>query len=177
MIIIGIGNVLQKDDGIGVYAASYLTHNYHFTPEVKIINGGVEGINLYNFFLEGEEIVLLDSIEINDTPASIYAIPAEEIAGYGLNSGGAHEIGVIQCLDMLELQGHRVPETMLIGIVPHYVTFDISLSKTLKDTFDGYISVVLQYLQKKGISARKKETTLSLEEIIKRANDPQGMMI
>ena len=176
MIVIGIGNILQKDDGIGVYAASYITRNYIFTPEIKIINGGVEGINLYNFFLEGEEIVLLDSIELEDTPASIYAIPATELGGYGLNSGGAHEIGVIQCLDMLELQGHQVPETILIGIVPQYVTFDISLSETLKDAFEGYISVVLQYLEKKGISARKKETTLSLEEIIARANDPQGVM-
>ena len=177
MILIGIGNVLQKDDGFGVYAASYLAQNYHFTPEVKIINGGVEGINLYNFFLEGEEIVLLDSIELSDSPASIYAIPAEELSGYGLNSGGAHEIGVIQCLDMLELQGHTVPKTVLIGIVPEHVTFDISLSKTLKDAFEGYISVVLQYLQKKGIKAEKKESLITLEEIIKRANDPQGVMI
>ncbi len=177
MTIIGIGNVLQKDDGIGVYAASYLAQNYHFTPEVKIINGGVEGINLYNFFLEGEEIVLLDSIELSDSPGSIYAIPAEELSGYGLNSGGAHEIGVIQCLDMLELQGHTVPKTMLIGIVPKHVTFDISLSKTLKDAFEGYISVVLQYLQKKGIQAEKKESLITLEEIIERANDPQGVMI
>lgn len=177
MIIIGIGNVLQKDDGIGVYAASYLTLNYHFTPDVTIINGGVEGINLFNYFLENEEIVILDSIELDDTPASIYAIPAKELSGYGLNSGGAHEIGVIQCLDMLELQGRVVPETMLIGIVPHHITFDISLSKTLKDAFEGYISVVLQYLQQKGITVQKKESLVTLEEIIKRANDPQGVMI
>ena len=177
MIIIGIGNVLQKDDGVGIYAASYLSLNYHFTPDVKIVNGGVEGINLYNFFLEGDEIVLLDSIKLSDTPASIYAIPAEKIAGYGFNSGGAHEIGVIQCLDMLELQGLKIPQAMLIGIIPKHVTFDISLSEVLKDAFDGYISVVLQYLQKKGIHIRKKDTMVSLEEIIARANNPQGVMI
>ena len=177
MIIIGIGNILQKDDGLGVYAASYLSQNFTFKPEVKIVNGGVQGINLFNYFLEGDPILILDSIELDDTPASIYAIPAEELSGYGLNSGGAHEIGVIQCLDMLELQGHTVPKTMLIGIVPKHVTFDISLSKTLKDAFEGYISVVLQYLQKKGIQAEKKESLTTLEEIIERANDPQGVMI
>ena len=48
MVIIGIGNVLQKDDGLGVYAASYLNDNYTFSKEVEIINGGVEGIHLFN---------------------------------------------------------------------------------------------------------------------------------
>jgi len=113
MVILGIGNVLQKDDGLGVYASTYLKENYTFSKEIKIINGGVQGINLFNYFLEGNPILILDSIKLDDAPASIYAIPAQELAGYGLNSGGAHEIGVIQCLDMLELQGYEIPETML----------------------------------------------------------------
>ncbi len=45
-ILLGIGNVLQKDDGIGIYAAEYLLHNYSFSPNLSIINGGVEGIKL-----------------------------------------------------------------------------------------------------------------------------------
>ena len=177
MIILGIGNVLQKDDGLGVYAASYLHENYTFSPEITIINGGVEGINLLNIFMENDHIVILDSIELDDTPASIYALPAQELGGYGLNSGGAHEIGVIQCLDMLELQGLKIPKTMLIGIIPQHVTFDIALSDTIKEAFEDYISVILQYLKKVGIEAVPKSTHTPLQEIIDRANDPSGAMI
>ncbi len=176
MTILGIGNILQKDDGLGVYAASYLSQNFTFKSAVNIVNGGVQGINLFNYFLEGDSILILDSIELDDTPAAIYAIPAQELSGYGLNSGGAHEIGVIQTLDMLELQGYEVPETMLIGIVPHHVTFEIALSKTIEDAFEGYISVVLQYLKKKGIEASPTSSKVSLQEIIDRANDPSGVM-
>jgi len=50
MVILGTGNVLQKDDGLGVYAATYLKNNYTFSPAVEIINGGVEGINLFSVF-------------------------------------------------------------------------------------------------------------------------------
>ena len=177
MIIIGIGNVLQKDDGLGVYAASYLYENYTFSENIKIINGGVEGIHLLNVLMENDHVLLLDSIELNDKPATIYAIPAEEISGHGLNSGGAHEIGVIQCLDMLELQGKPVPETMLLGIIPQEVTFEINLSETIKEAFNGYISVALQYLEKQGIHHTRKETVTTLQEIIDRANDPSGVMI
>ena len=177
MIILGIGNILQKDDGFGVYVASYLSHNFTFEPAVKIVQGGVEGINLFNYFLEGEPILILDTITLEDTPGSIYAIPAEELAGYGLNSGGAHEIGVMQCLDMLQLQGYEIPQTMLIGIIPKHITFEIALSQTLQEAFEGYIAVVLRYLQKQGIEATPTPQQTSLQTIIDKANDPSGVMI
>ena len=176
MIIIGIGNVLQKYDGFGVYASTYLKKNYNFSQALAIINGGVEGINLYNHLVENKHVVILDILNIDDKPASIYAIPAQEIAGYGINNGGAHEIGIIQCLDMLEMQGKEIPETMLIGVVPGEVTFDFSLSEVLKDAFEDYISVVLQYLKKHGISATKREKIITLQEIIDKAKDPSSVM-
>ncbi len=176
MVIIGIGNVLQKDDGLGVYAATYLNENYTFSKNIQIINGGVEGIHLLNILEENDHIVVLDCLQLDDTPASIYAIPAKEISGYGLNNGGAHEIGILQCMDMMELQGKEIPEAIVIGMVPAEVTFSFALSSEIVDEFDGYISVVLQYLTKHGIEYTYKETT-TLCEIIDRAKDPSGVMI
>ena len=166
MKIIGIGNVLEKDDGLGVYASTYLQKNYTFTPNIQIINGGVEGIHLLNILEEAKHLIILDSLELNDKPTSIYAIPAHEISGYGLNNGGAHEIGIIQCMDMMELQGKEVPKAIVIGIVPAEVTFEFGLSNELTEAFEGYISVVLQYLQKHNIEYQQKEEVVTLEEII-----------
>lgn len=177
MVILGIGNILQKDDGIGVYTATYLNDNYHFSSDVNVINGGVEGINLLNIFMENDKVLILDTIGLEDTPGSLYVIPAHELGGYGLNSGGAHEVGVIQCLDMLELQGKALPEAFLIGIIPAEITFDIALSEELKDAFDGYIKVILHKLKSYDITAEEKESTVSLETIIRRAKDPSGVMI
>ena len=177
MVIIGIGNVLQKDDGLGVYAASYLNDNYTFSEDIDIINGGVEGIHLLNVLEENTHVVVLDCLQLNDEPASIYAIPAQEISGYGLNNGGAHEIGILQCMDMMELQGKVVPEAIVIGIVPEEVTFEFGLSPEIVVAFEGYISVVLQYLAKQGIEYTKQEEVTSLQEIMNKAKDPSGVMI
>jgi hydrogenase maturation protease len=166
MVILGIGNVLQKDDGLGVYAATYLKNNYTFSPEVKIINGGVEGINLFSIFEESNNILILDSIELNDEPGAIYLIPSHELSGRGLNSGGAHEIGVLQVLDMLELQGKPLPEATVLGIIPHHITFEMALSDTLTDAFEGFINVALKFLKENGITVKEKKAKISLEEII-----------
>ena len=95
LAILGVGNILEKDDAVAVYATRYLELNYDFNPKVDIINGGVEGINLLNMFMEYRHIIILDAIEIDDEPGSIYHIPSDKLTGYGLNSGGAHEIGVL----------------------------------------------------------------------------------
>jgi hydrogenase maturation protease len=166
MVILGIGNVLQKDDGLGVYAASYLKENYSFSEEVEIINGGVEGINLFSVLEQNSTVLILDSIELEDEPGSIYLIPSSELSGHGLNSGGAHEIGVLQCLDMLELQGKPQPKATILGIVPQHVTFDMALSQTITDAFDGYIKVALNFLKQEGIEAKKNDHAVSLSEII-----------
>ena len=174
MVIIGIGNVLQKDDGLGVYAASYLNENYTFSEDVEIINGGVEGIHLFNVLEDNDHVVVLDCLQLNDTPASIYAIPAKEISGYGLNNGGAHEIGILQCMDMMELQGKKIPEAIVIGIVPAEVTFAFGLSDEIIEAFERYLHVVLQYLSKHGIN-HKKVINTTLLELINRAKDPAGV--
>ena len=172
MIILGIGNVLQKDDGLGVYASTYLQENYSFSKDVSIINGGVEGINLLNIFMDNDKILILDTIEIDDEPGSIYAIPSQELAGRGINSGGAHEIGVIQCLDMLELQGKLLPEATIFGIVPDEVTFDIALSTVILKAFDGYINSVLRFLEKENIFAKQQVSPVSIQTIIDKAKNP-----
>ncbi len=166
MTVIGIGSVVQKDDGFGVYASTYLKENYTFSKELKIINGGVEGINLYSVCEESSDILILDAIKIEDTPASIYLIPSHELSAQGLNSGGAHEIGVLQCIDMLELQDKTLPKTTVLGIVPHHITYEMDLSQTLKEAFNDYINIALNFLKEEGFVATKKSTILTLEEII-----------
>lgn len=165
-VVLGVGNILEEDDGIGIYACAYLNANYTFTPEIQVINGGVEGINLLNLFLENDRIIILDTINLDDEAGSIYNIPSFELSGYGLNSGGAHEVGVMQCLDMMELMGHPLPESNVIGIIPKSITFHMGLSDTLSEHFNSYINTVINYLKTMNISSKQNEYKKSLEEII-----------
>jgi len=164
--VLGIGNILEYDDGIAVYASAYLEANFTFSPTIHIINGGVEGINLLDVFIEHQRIFVLDAIAIDDTPGSIYHIPAFELSGYGLNSGGAHEIGVMQCLDMLELMGKPLPEASVIGIVPQTIDVRIGLTDPLRAAFENYVNAIVKLLRAARIDVTPVLTPKPLEEII-----------
>ncbi len=171
--ILGVGNILEKDDGMAVYATAFLEQNYTFEPTLDIINGGVEGINLLNHFMEYKHILILDTIEIDDKPGSIYHIPSAELTGYGLNSGGAHEIGVLQCLDILEMMDKPLPSSSVLGIIPQEITLHIGLSHTLVEKFKTYIETVIAILEKEGFDIGIKDKTTSLQEVIKNFASPQ----
>lgn len=166
IVILGVGNVLEEDDGIGIYAAAYLNANYTLSNHVQIIDGGVEGINLLNLFLENDHIIILDTINLDDEAGSIYNIPSYELSGYGLNSGGAHEVGVMQCLDMIELMGKPLPKSNVLGIVPKSITFRMGLSEELSTLFETYIAAIIDYLKSCDIEVVKKESRQTLLEII-----------
>jgi len=172
LAILGVGNILEKDDGVAIYATKFLEKNYSFSPSVDIINGGVEGINLLNLFMEYAYVLILDAIEIEDETGSIYHIPSNELTGYGLNSGGAHEIGVIQCLDILELMDKELPQSSVLGIVPDEIDLHIGLSKILREKFDLYIQTLLDILKDFQVDVKKKSTNVSLEDIIEEFKNP-----
>lgn len=172
--ILGVGNILEKDDGIAIYATAYLEQNYSFEPPVYIKNGGVDGINLLNFFTEHKHILILDAMELDDEAGAIYHIPSHELTGYGVNSGGAHEIGVIECLDILELMGKELPTSSILGIVPHRVEVEIGLTEILEARFETYIETALSILQKNGINATPQTQQNSLKNIIEAFRNPHG---
>jgi len=171
--ILGVGNILELDDGIAIYASKYLEENYIFEPKIDIINGGVEGINLLNLFMEYNYILILDAIEIDDTPGAIYHIPSEKLTGYGLNSGGAHEIGVLQCFDILELMGKELPKSSVLGIVPKEINVKIGLSTEMRQQFDTYIEKLLEIIKNLDIKVIEKKEKSSLEQIIEEFKNPQ----
>jgi hydrogenase maturation protease len=173
LAILGVGNILEKDDGIAIYATKYLQLNYTFQPNLDIVNGGVEGINLLNMFMEYKHIIILDAIEIQDTPGSIYNIPSYELSGYGLNSGGAHEIGVLQCFDILELMGKEPPTSNILGIIPKQIDVEIGLTQEMHDAFSSYIDTLLNILKEMDIQIKKSDTNVTLLEIIEEFKNPQ----
>ncbi|WP_297440356.1 hydrogenase maturation protease [Sulfurimonas sp.] len=174
--ILGVGNILEKDDGIAIYATSYLEKNYTFSPALTIINGGVEGINLLNLFMEYEHIIILDAIEIDDEKGSIYHIPSQELTGYGLNSGGAHEIGVLQCFDILELMDKPIPKSSVLGIIPDIINVEIGLSDLMYQKFDIYIETLVKIIKKEGIIVTKKTNETSVQDIIEKFKNPSRIL-
>lgn len=147
VLILGIGNILASDDGLGVYAAKYIEQNYSFSPPLDIYDGNVEGIGLLNILAEYDEVVVLDAIEAES--GEIYSIPAKDLRASSVKS--AHEIGIIETLELLELSSEHMPNVVVFAIGIESVDELNSLSISVQNAFDKYIVAILEYIASLGV--------------------------
>ena len=73
-IVIGVGNLLFCDDGIGILAIKYLQKNYTFAPEIELLDGGTLGFNLAEYFLEYDNVFIIDIISTSSDVGQIFKI-------------------------------------------------------------------------------------------------------
>ena len=165
-VVIGIGNTLFKDDGIGVYAALYLKTNYTFSPQLDIYDGGTLGLNLIDYLQAYDQVIILDTLSLDEQAGALFRIPAEEFIGLGDQRSTAHEVEVIQMLEAGMLHGVKA-NVMVLGIIPEDIsTISIGLSRTMEVHFQKYLDLVLDEIAYLGIKATRTET-LSLEDVVK----------
>jgi len=163
--VIGVGNLLFCDDGIGVIAAEYLRQNFIFEPEVEIVDGGTLGFGLFEYFMKYENVLILDTLSMDDEAGAIYKIPSKELLGFGGYKKTAHEVEVVQMLEICQLHETKA-EVNIIGIVAKDVkSAKIGLSKVLRSRFASLIQTVINMLEELGVEVVQKDN-LNLDAII-----------
>lgn len=165
-IVIGIGNLLLKDDGIGVIAASYLKKNFTYEPELELLDGGTLGFSLIEYFVNYDNVFIIDTISIDDEAGCVYKIPSDELLGGSRYKNTAHEVEVVQMLEACELYDKKADIT-IFGVVPEDInSMKIGLSKTLLDKFDILIETVIKNVEELDIRVTRK-ADFTLENIVK----------
>lgn len=166
-IVLGVGNILYTDEGIGVFASEYLRANYTFEPEIDIADGATLGFKLMPYFQDYEHVIILDTISIEDKVGSLYRLPAQELLGLGMYRKTAHEVEIVEMLEICSLL-EKMAEVTVWGIIPEDIeTVNIGLTAPLREAFEGYITHILKELENLKIKPTKINT-ISLDEIISR---------
>ncbi|RXJ78497.1 Ni/Fe hydrogenase [Arcobacter sp. F155] len=154
-IVVGVGNVLFKDEGVGIYASKFLQQNYKFDDSLEIIDGGTLGFKLMTYFQEYDNVIILDTVSVEDEPGSIYRLPSEVLLGMGQYRKTAHEVEIVEMLEICSVLDKHATVTIL-GIIPEDIeAVEIGLTSTLEEKFDGFISQAIQEIENIGVKVEK----------------------
>ncbi|WP_171012877.1 HyaD/HybD family hydrogenase maturation endopeptidase [Arcobacter arenosus] len=156
-IVIGVGNVLFKDEGVGIFASKYLEENYDFEGDLEIIEGGTLGFKLMTYFQEYDNVIILDTVSIEDKPGEIFRLPSDVLLGLGQYRKTAHEVEIVEMLEIVSvLENHA--EVTILGIIPEdIVSVEIGLTKKIEERFEEFILQTIKELDSIGIKAIKKD--------------------
>ena len=168
VLILGIGNILFGDEGIGVHLSNLLKLNYDFEGEnsLTIVDGGTLAQRLIPIITEYDYVIILDCIDAKDAKiGDVYVFSFDAIPNAITWSGSAHEVEMLQTLQMIEMMGD-LPPTKIIGVKPYIIGTDptFHITKEVTDAAKLMEKLVLEELQKLGIKAIKKDSK-TLQEV------------
>ncbi len=157
IIVLGIGNILQSDEGVGVRVVEKLVSDYNFPENVELYDGGTTGMHgLLPLIEEADHMVVIDAVNGKGEPGTIYRLTLEDFRLTIPKKISAHDIGFIECLAVAEVNDSLPKSVVVIGIKPEDVaTSSMELSVCIKEKFDDLIRLTLQELSSQGVTPDK----------------------
>ncbi len=145
--VIGLGNPLMGDDGLGVIALERLRDEWHLPESVELVDGGTWGMKLLPTIEDAEELVLIDAINLDVPPGTDIELERHEIPRVFALKLSPHQIDVAEVLALCELRG-RLPERMVaLGLQPKDIEFGIPLSRRVAQRIDSLVANVVYQLE------------------------------
>ncbi|MFH1169854.1 MAG: HyaD/HybD family hydrogenase maturation endopeptidase [Chloroflexota bacterium] len=142
VVIIGVGNLLLTDEGIGVHAVMAL-QKAGLPPDVRVIDGGTSP-DVITYCEAGEKLIIIDAMQAGYEPGTIYRLHPPDLALVSEDKVSAHQLGVIQSLELMKLAGREPPETVIIGVEPQTMDWGTELSATLREKLPEIITTVIR---------------------------------
>lgn len=168
ILVLGIGNLLFGDEGVGVHFINYLGKKYQFEGDhqLDILDGGTLAQRLIPIIVEYDHLIVIDTINAPGVKAGeVYFFDFDAIPDAVDWQGSAHEVEMLQTLNMMDLAGDR-PPTMIMGVVPTVIeATEFSLSEGVAAAIPLMEKTLLYHLKTMDIDAVKK-TEVDIQEIL-----------
>ncbi len=144
LLVMGIGNMLLTDDGIGVFAAQKLMEE-SFPENVTVLEAGTFTQDIFYLFEGYDTVLVLDIVHANGEPGTIYRLSESDLVDNEKQRLSIHDIDLIDSLNMAELLHGKRPHIQILGMEPEdYTTWNVGLSPKVQAKFDDYLNVARQ---------------------------------
>ncbi len=122
MLVLGIGNVLWADEGFGVRAVEALHASYDFSPDVRLMDGGTQGMFLLAYVRQAKKLLIFDAIDFGLPPGELRLIRDDDVPRYmGAKKISMHQTGFQEVLASANLMGDYPEQVALIGMQPSVI--------------------------------------------------------
>lgn len=140
--VLGVGNELLSDEGIGIHTIKELQKR-DLPPEIEIIEGGTDGFGLLNIITSTDHLIVIDSLKGGGKPGSIYRFHIDDAPSCpDLFKTSVHQIGILEVINLSSLIG-STPDTVVIGVEPKVLKTGMALSPEIRKKIPRIIELVL----------------------------------
>jgi len=157
-LILGIGNILFGDEGVGPHLVNLIDSKYDFISDkhsVDVLDGGTLAQRLITIITQYDRVILVDCVKVDDAKiGEVYSFEFTDMPEYIKWNGSAHEVEMLQTLQMIELMGD-LPPVKIVGVIPFVIGEDSTFTMT-QEVIRASLTmerVIVDYLKSLGIEA------------------------
>jgi hydrogenase maturation protease len=145
-VVIGLGNPLMGDDGLGLAGLAHLRDHWTFDPPVALTDGGTWGLTLLPMIEDAERVLLLDAVNVGAAPGALVRLERADLPRVLATKLSPHQIDLREVLALAELRGTLPASIVAIGLQPAEITMRTSLSAPVVAGLPGLMEEVLAQL-------------------------------
>jgi hydrogenase maturation protease len=149
--IIGLGNILLRDEGVGVHVINTIRQRYTFTPDVEVIDGGTMGLDLLPFLEGKDRVLIIDAVDFGREPGYIGIIENDAIPSMLNPKLSVHHIGLSDLLFAAKLMGISPSEIRLVGIQPESIDVGLDMTEGIRGKVEEILGLSIDSLKGWGI--------------------------
>jgi len=143
LLVIGIGNPIMSDDGIGVHAVRYLEGR--LPDDVELIEGSVYCADLLSFLENRRKVVFIDGIDAGAEPGTLFRFSPDEVRNQKVNEPvSLHDFGIYELITAAKLLDQCPEEIVLIAIQVKNVEMGEELSQEVREAIPRIHRLLLE---------------------------------
>ncbi|MGA1867738.1 MAG: HyaD/HybD family hydrogenase maturation endopeptidase [bacterium] len=151
LTILGLGNIIFKDEGFGVHFVRQFKDKYKMPEGALIVDGGTLGYMLMDTICQTEHLVVIDTVKAKDTPGAIYRFHPDAIPTHLSYNVSAHEVEFMDLLLKAEMM-EEAPETIFITVVPEDILGEgMEMTATMHECVPKVEKLVLEEMKRLGM--------------------------
>jgi len=152
VIVLGLGNILLRDEGVGVRVIEALAERYVLPAEVEVVDGGTVGMDLLDTLAGCDHLLVCDAVQTGAPPASVVKLADAEVPALFQTRFSPHQLGLSEVLATLILMEEAPAAITLIGVVPVDMELGAELSPEVAAVVDQAVEALVAELDGLGFS-------------------------
>ncbi len=150
ILVMGVGNILWTDEGLGVRTIEHLERTYDFSGNVTLYDGGTLGMRLMDPIMNSDLLIIVDAVLGDGQPGDIYRLTGDDLRKSLAFKNSMHQTDLVDTLIYCEIAGHR-PEAVVIGVEPYdFQTMAVEVSPCIQARMPDIAARVLDEIAQAG---------------------------
>lgn len=144
-LVLGLGNLVHADDGVGIHAIQHLQKDVRVPAGVVLMDGGTQGLSLIPHISGFERLLVIDAVDVGERPGTLIRLEGDAVEKLP-GKPSVHQLGFADLMIAMKLLGEPPREVIVIGVQPQSTGWSPELTAPVRESLDELLAVVIAQL-------------------------------